>query len=301
MIPVTSSFHDRLSVVDVRARSMPLTKRSLQGQVVKNSAPPGFARNSPTPWTPSPYVGKSWSNRDLFVPSLVTDGHRISPRHSFVPLADSQFDTNSLFYIVGPSRDIDDGETPPTSPSDTKKLSPTHTVRTISTVDSYMSSQSFTPTPECNRTSFPYLPSRQRESDQEMTSLQRARWAPPRSIDVCRILNETDRDSPSNLSGSSGSYSARTLHSPQGRKKSILPAPRVDQDPIRKSRIKTEMCLHFINKTSCPFGANCTYAHGEEELQLTRLMDLHEAGLVDAGTYRTVPCLTFVATGSWYV
>ena len=44
---------------------------------------------------------------------------------------------------------------------------------------------------------------------------------------------------------------------------------------------------------------DCTYAHGEEELQMTKLIDLHEAGLVDMNTYRTKPCLTWVATGSW--
>ena len=72
-----------------------------------------------------------------------------------------------------------------------------------------------------------------------------------------------------------------------------------DDDSIRKSRIKTEMCMHYSNGKPCPFGANCTYAHGEEELQMTKLMDLHKAGLVDKDTYRIKPCLTWVATGSW--
>jgi hypothetical protein len=72
-------------------------------------------------------------------------------------------------------------------------------------------------------------------------------------------------------------------------------------DSVRKSRIKTEMCMHYSNNRPCPFGVNCTYAHGEEELQMTKLLDLHHAGLVDVDTYRTKPCLTWVATGSWYV
>lgn len=74
-----------------------------------------------------------------------------------------------------------------------------------------------------------------------------------------------------------------------------------DDDSVRKSRIKTEMCMHYSNNRPCPFGANCTYAHGEEELQMTKLIDLHNAGLIDVDTYRTKPCLTWVATGSWYV
>jgi hypothetical protein len=32
---------------------------------------------------------------------------------------------------------------------------------------------------------------------------------------------------------------------------------------------------------------------------MTKLLDLHEAGLIDVSTYRTVPCLTYVSTGSW--
>jgi hypothetical protein len=300
MMPVTSTVHTRRSVVDLQVRSMPLAARSSSAQSANNSAPPGFTTNNPTTWTSSPEVRKSWSTGDVFVPSLVPEGYKVSPRHTFVPLVGCHSDTNSFFYFVEPSRDID-GETPPTSPSESKKLSPTHTVQTMSTIDSYLSSRSFTSTPDGNRKSFPYLPTRSRDCDQELSSLQRARWVPPRSIDVCQVLNDNDRDSPSSLSGLSGSNSGRFSSSPQGRKKAILSPPRVEHDPIRKSRIKTEMCLHFINKTSCPFGANCTYAHGEEELQLTRLMDLHEAGLVDATTYRTVPCLTFVSTGSWYV
>jgi hypothetical protein len=74
-----------------------------------------------------------------------------------------------------------------------------------------------------------------------------------------------------------------------------------DDDSVRKSRLKTEMCMHYSNNRPCPFGANCTYAHGEEELQMTKLLDLHDAGLIDVDTYRTKPCLTWVATGSWYV
>jgi hypothetical protein len=84
-------------------------------------------------------------------------------------------------------------------------------------------------------------------------------------------------------------------------KKSPFKSSSGDDDSIRKSRIKTEMCMHYSSGRPCPFGSLCTYAHGEEELQLTRLMDLHKAGLVDKDTYRIKPCLTWVATGSWCV
>ena len=32
---------------------------------------------------------------------------------------------------------------------------------------------------------------------------------------------------------------------------------------------------------------------------MTKLIDLHKAGLVDMNTFRTKPCLTWVSTGSW--
>jgi hypothetical protein len=72
------------------------------------------------------------------------------------------------------------------------------------------------------------------------------------------------------------------------------------EDSSRKQRVKTELCMHFASGKMCPFGVNCTYAHGQEELQKTKLMDLQRAGLIeDIETYRAKPCLTWVATGSW--
>jgi len=108
-------------------------------------------------------------------------------------------------------------------------------------------------------------------------------WVGPRDPNVCRVLEKSfDRRSP--LMDLSKVKNARR-----------------DEDPVRKSRLKTEMCMHYENGTHCPFGSNCTYAHGEDELQMTKLMDLHRAGLVELDTYRTKPCLTWISTGSWYV
>ena len=107
---------------------------------------------------------------------------------------------------------------------------------------------------------------------------------------------------------SSGSYNAsskrRSSSSTTSSPSSVATAyststNRESDETSRKQRVKTEMCMHYSSGKPCPFGANCTYAHGEEELQMTKLVDLHRAGLIDMDTYRTNPCLTWVTTGSW--
>ena len=73
-----------------------------------------------------------------------------------------------------------------------------------------------------------------------------------------------------------------------------------DRSSSRKQRLKTELCVHWTSGRECPFRDQCTYAHGEHELQITKLLDFQKAGLIeDAETYRTKPCWTWVATGSW--
>jgi hypothetical protein len=114
------------------------------------------------------------------------------------------------------------------------------------------------------------------------------------------------RPTPRGSYASSTSSSSSNLHSPRpktptnnGRKSPFAKA--ADDDSVRKTRIKTELCMHYENGRPCPFGSNCTYAHGEEELQMTKLLDLDAAGLVDVETFRTKPCFSWVMTGSWYV
>ncbi len=62
---------------------------------------------------------------------------------------------------------------------------------------------------------------------------------------------------------------------------------------------KIEMCKNILLGNDCPFGDKCVFAHKKEELQLTKLKERHDAGLLDANTYRTRPCFDHVSTGSW--
>ena len=70
-------------------------------------------------------------------------------------------------------------------------------------------------------------------------------------------------------------------------------------DPQKRARVKTELCQNFMTGKSCKYGRKCNYAHGHHELKLTKLKERHEAGLLDAATYRTRPCFDHIATGSW--
>lgn len=69
-------------------------------------------------------------------------------------------------------------------------------------------------------------------------------------------------------------------------------------DPFRRAKVKTELCLHFKRGKICPFGDKCNYAHGQEELKYTTLMDMERAGLADAKSYRCLACFSWVSTGA---
>lgn len=68
-------------------------------------------------------------------------------------------------------------------------------------------------------------------------------------------------------------------------------------DPQKKAKIKTELCKNFMNNGRCEFGLKCSYAHGYNELRMTRLYEWED--FVDVSMFRTRPCLDFVATGAW--
>ena len=80
------------------------------------------------------------------------------------------------------------------------------------------------------------------------------------------------------------------------------PLPQNLKGDPRHKKIKTELCIYFVKNEPCPYGNMCNYAHGEEELRYTKLLELERAGLVnEVDTYRTHPCISWVMTGSWQV
>ena len=82
------------------------------------------------------------------------------------------------------------------------------------------------------------------------------------------------------------------------------PTPQNLRDnPERLAKVKTEMC-HFFEEggsEACPFGSNCNYAHGKDELKFRyptlRLME-SSGQIVNANTYLARPCMTWVSTGA---
>ncbi|CAB9516475.1 zinc finger protein 36, C3H1 type-like [Seminavis robusta] len=85
----------------------------------------------------------------------------------------------------------------------------------------------------------------------------------------------------------------------QPQSKKAKSANHQSDDLSRKSRVKTELCMHVKQGAKCPFGAQCTFAHSEDELKMTKLLDLQRAGWIDSvDTYRTKPCFLFVSAGS---
>ena len=74
---------------------------------------------------------------------------------------------------------------------------------------------------------------------------------------------------------------------------------KIVDETVKRTRLKTELCMHLQNGRVCPFGDSCTYAHSYEELRKTKLVDLQAAGLIDIETFRTKPCFTWISTGSW--
>lgn len=92
--------------------------------------------------------------------------------------------------------------------------------------------------------------------------------------------------------------SASPKISPRNPGKETPPPQNLRGDPFRSAKVKTELCRNFFTEKGCPFGDKCNYAHGEEELKFTKLVDLERAGLIDIEIFRTHPCPTWVATGS---
>jgi hypothetical protein len=266
-----------------------LSTRQVSEKQISFCLPIQDASYSSPSFIPSSY-NQACITHKVFVPYLALDGRRISPRHTFVPLRSQPEVHTSLLQPLKQNR----SELQDFSPVN-MKLSPTQTILTTSTMESFDETsieQAKRNVDQC----FCPIKSVKAENNFEISSSQRALWRPPNSISFCSQVEKENQVYHHRNVTSLVPYVGAFIKPDSA---SIVSNIQGEQDSIRKSRMKTEMCLHYINKTCCPFGLNCTYAHGEEELQLTKLIDLHEAGLVDASTYRTTPCLAFVSTGSW--
>ena len=111
----------------------------------------------------------------------------------------------------------------------------------------------------------------------------------------CQPVVKTPSDNNSNVLNSHNESYLNQKNDPILKKK----PQNFRDDPQKRARVKTELCQNFMMGKPCKFGKKCNYAHGHHELKLTKLKERHEAGLLDATTYRTRPCFNQIATGAW--
>jgi Zinc finger C-x8-C-x5-C-x3-H type (and similar) len=179
------------------------------------------------------------------------------------------------FVPVSPSLGSNDLGRPPMSPFDIRKTTPSPAL-TATTAD--LSERSFS----------------SRTSD----LLHDPRLISPLTIyegEVCGAASPMTTPSPAGSSDKIASASPT-----QQQHKTRAKSPFVQKDNAgRKQRVKTELCMHIERGSTCPFGKDCVFAHSEEELRLTKLLDLVCAGMVDGETFRAKPCENWVSTGSW--
>ena len=135
------------------------------------------------------------------------------------------------------------------------------------------------------------------------SSLGKPRLVDPVAPAQCTPMRRCAKPSGSPVDFNGSPRLTRSPVSPVGSPSSLCASPlpqNLKGDPHRQAKVKTELCLFFSRGTACPFGPRCNYAHGEDELKYTKLVELSQAGLVeDINGYRSHPCFSWVATGAW--
>jgi hypothetical protein len=169
-------------------------------------------------------------------------------------------------------------------------LASTSSDESSSTITSYKSSISHDDLDESNHLS---------ASFKKMSSPNSSRCAPSCPLSrplYCQPVISTSSD---NDDDGLGVWNNET-HLKQQKEQGLKKKPQnFRDDPKKRARVKTELCQNFMMGKHCKFGKKCNYAHGRHELKLTKLKERHEAGLLDATTYRTRPCFNHIATGAW--